>query len=493
MNNTKDGDVIVIGSGFGGSIAASRLARAGSKVLLFERGPWRDTAPVRAMGIAGRAPLPYGARAYSHLLRGASWNGRHLGLNRAGLLELAMHPGLNIVTSSSVGGGSHVWAGMLERPHAPDYWQGHHPLLAPGQVEQYYDRIIADLGAERATRSDAIPNSIWSHLPGAGRCQPAATQPCTALQLEEHVQRGAGPPGTLASVARAACRFDGDGFLGSRHGAKATLDAIYLAPALGCGLTVRELCEANRITRAADGYTVHYTDLRTGRAGTARATTIVLAAGTMNTLQLLFASAGALGAMPALGRNFGANGDLFGAWLREAAATPLYRAPPMLGRLLVDGASAPWLGLAGMPGIDTVPMPAFLKRMLARTVPVLGMGIDSGHGAVSWHNGRLRVHYDAAHEAVYRKIRAGFEVLREERGGKLWLAGKALTMHPWGGASLGADAAHGVIGRHGEIHGNPGLYIADGAALPAAPGVPPSLTIAAWAHHVAESLAHRIA
>jgi choline dehydrogenase-like flavoprotein len=67
---------------------------------------------------------------------------------------------------------------------------------------------------------------------------------------------------------------------------------------------------------------------------------------------------------------------------------------------------------------------------------------------------------------------------------------KAITVHPWGGARVGSDPDHGVVDHKGEVYGNPGLFVADAAALPAAPRTPPSLTIAAWAHHVADRLAH---
>ncbi len=64
-------------------------------------------------------------------------------------------------------------------------------------------------------------------------------------------------------------------------------------------------------------------------------------------------------------------------------------------------------------------------------------------------------------------------------------------MHQWGGASLGPDSDRGVVDHRGEVYGNPGLFIADGSALPAPPGGPPSVTIAAWAHHVADGIAAR--
>ena len=114
--STYDADVVIIGSGFGGSISANRLALAGLKVLVLERGPWRDSLPVRSMGIAKRAPFPYGMKAVTHMLRTLHVGGRHLTFNKSGLYEMFSFPGIDVFAVSGVGGGSHGWFGMLVPP-----------------------------------------------------------------------------------------------------------------------------------------------------------------------------------------------------------------------------------------------------------------------------------------------------------------------------------------------------------------------------------------
>jgi cholesterol oxidase len=498
--SSPEADVVVIGSGFGGSISANRLALAGFKVLVLERGPWRDSLPVRSMGITRRAPFPYGMKCVSHLLRTIHVGRWDLTLNKSGMFEVFSYPGLRVLAVSAVGGGSHGWAGMLVDPQNPAYWNERHPDLNLGQVEKYYDKVRADMGAVRLSQDQRLPQSIWTHMAAApGRkCLPADPQPHMAIK----VPYAEGEAGQVSEgdggMKRQTCAFDGDSFLGSRGGAKASVDFIYLAPVLNRGVAVRDMCEVTIIARDAArdgaGYAVHFSSLRDGKKEVVRTKRVILAAGTMSTLRLLFAGSakpGGLRPMPSLGHTFGGNGDLLGAWFKKSARPAMFESTPVLGRFKVDGQDAPFVVLAGLPGFDTLPLPPGAKKKLAKTALAIGMGADTGKASVRFENGRLQVDYDPEQQPIFETIRKNMRALQAESGMKTWTIKKPITVHQWGGACLGPDADHGVVDHNGEVYGNPGLFVVDGAALPAAPGTPPSLSIAAWAHHVADRVSQR--
>jgi cholesterol oxidase len=167
----------------------------------------------------------------------------------------------------------------------------------------------------------------------------------------------------------------------------------------------------------------------------------------------------------------------------------MFKSPPIHGRFKVDGQDVPFIAIGGLPSFDTLPLPPRAKKQLAKTVLMAGMGADAGDGSARFEKGRLEVDYDPERQPIFEKIREAIRALEAESGLKTWAIAKPFTVHPWGGACLGAESDCGVVDQNGEVYGNPGLFVADGSALPAAVGTPPSLTIAAWAHHVADGLA----
>jgi len=197
--------------------------------------------------------------------------------------------------------------------------------------------------------------------------------------------------------------------------------------------------------------------------------------------------------MEGLGRGFGGNGDFIGYWARDDLGADYSVGTPCHGRMTVRGLSdVPYLTSFGLDGIDALPLPGRWRRRLKRDLLVVGMGGDEANGHASFDGGKLRFHYRVADNPVLPRTAQVFDHLAAGSGRPIHYAARhPATVHPLGGARVDRDRRRGVVDGTGRAHGLEGLYVVDASALPAAPGCPPSMSIAAWALHVAHGIAQR--
>ena len=498
----SEANVIVIGSGFGGSVAATNIAEAGINVTLLERGPWRDTLPVRSMGIEKRSPLPRGKQLFTRLLRAVGGNrvpGNRIRLNKHGLFELFFAKGVTIACSSGVGGGSHVYSAVNIRPLAEHYWEGHAPGISDASMDRHYDTVLERMESVTPMADHRIPNTSVARFKDYEDIKPAAPPPDPRIGYA--IPDDPDNPQKLTDahgVEREEVNYlaNEDGFLGSPQGSKTTLDFAYLASAIRHGLEVRDMAEVLTISQNQSGrrYTVEYLDHHTGKKQTLAADHVIVAAGTLNTLGILLRSreSGGLSGMPQLGKRFGTNGDYFGYWdFNDPNVDQSVGLPTTGGVRLSDDDESPMIGGGGLPSVDQYPLPKRLKARMKKAYMIAGLGEDKMIGSVSLHKGKLKIEYDSSQSPIFARLKQVFADISARTGHKVYSPKNPITVHPTGGACLAKSIEEGVINENGEVFDNPGIYVTDAAALPRGPAGPPSMTIAAWANHVAEKFIAR--
>ncbi len=504
-------DAVVIGSGFGGSIAACRLAQAGQSVVVLERG--RRYRP---------GDFPRDVTDVDALL----WRRRRRGQS-AGLYDLRFFAGLGTLVAAGVGGGSLVYANVHVRPDAvvfdDDRWPAgtDRTTLAP-----YYDRVEDVLQPHPVPVGLPLPKRDAFHT-AAVRLGHPSFDPDLAV-------RWGGDTG--------GCQLRGECEFGCQVGAKRSADLTYLAEAERHGASVHPGRVVIGVRRSAGGYDVVHRDVDTGVEEVTTGRRVVLAAGTLGTNEILLRSRDRLGWLPdlseTLGQGFSANGDFLGS-IHQADSDLAPDHGPDVTSVMKFVSEPPEFTIAaptfnenvmrvlesmGQPsGRFLRPLAPLLWRMLPAAIPwAFGHGLLSGqppnaHANDDWRrcttligigrdnaNGRIRLcrngigvqwDFHAENAVLIDRISAAMAEIAACYDGTYaplvtWsIFRRIITVHPLGGCRMSEGPGAGVVSPLGEVHNYPGLFISDGSVIPTSIGFHPAMTISALAERTAESLA----
>ncbi|PAZ11995.1 FAD dependent oxidoreductase [Streptomyces sp. SA15] len=515
-------DALVIGSGFGGAVAACRLAQAGQRVGILERGR--------------RYALGTFPRDWSNPRNG--WLYQH----DQGLFDVRPVNEMTIVQGAAYGGGSHIYANVHLRMPPDAFADGWPRGYDRASLDPYYDLVawMLDLNTVSADQPFGVPAKTARTREAAGRMGRGGQFVLTPLAVDF------GDPYTLRAnkfgAQQYGCRHTGECDIGCNFQAKNTLDLNYLTVAERHGAQVGTRCEVTRITPTHDGgYEVLFIDHEAG--GAERRTTapvVVLAAGAVNTTELLLRCRNQYGTLPRmssmLGHRYSGNGDYLGFAFGTDLPMEPSSGPTITSGIVHDrgtGAARRWFifqeggfprEIAGLlqlidEGDDRLTglhrtQDEVLKGIREAARGRIGEEKDGEHSAVFLAMGRdtadgrislvpvthdLRVTWNLTRNlGLYESEERFCNDIAEALGGRtaanpLWRALRLpVSVHNLGGCVMADGPSRGVVDARGEMFGHPGLFVMDGGCLPASTGVNPSHTIAAVAERNVEALIRRI-
>ncbi|MEU3691627.1 GMC family oxidoreductase [Streptomyces narbonensis] len=526
-----DYDVLVVGSGFGGSVTALRLTEKGYRVGVLE---------------AGRRFTPGTLPKNSWDLKNFLW-APALGLY--GIQRIHLLGNVMVLAGAGVGGGSLNYANTLYVPPKPFFDDPQWKDITDWQDElrPYYDQAQRMLGVRlnpTTTPSDvhlkaaaqAMGIGDTFHMApvgvffGDGADADGTAKAKPGGQVADPYFGGAGP-------ARRACTECGECMTGCRHGAKNTLNENYLHLAEKAGATVHPMTTVVTLTEDSRGgyavQTLPTDNRRKGKGRTFRARRVVIAAGTYGTQTLLHRmkdggllprisqrlgeltrtnSEGLVGAQTTDRRYRKKHGKEKADFTRGVAITSsihpdanTHIEPVRYGK-----------GSNSMGGMTVLQVPYGAHRvrnwflnvlrhptLAARSLSnrrwsertIIGLVMQSLDNSLTTYRkpggigkGLLtaRQGHGAPNPVQIPEATQAATLLAEEINGFAGsnigeLMGTPLTAHFLGGCPIGADAESGVIDPYHRLFGHPGISVVDGAAVSANLGVNPSLTITAQA------------
>jgi len=509
---TKDYDVVIIGSGFGGSIAALRLTEKGYKVLVIEAG----------------------ARFEDKDFAKTSWNLKkflffpRLGLK--GIQRIDLLRNVMVMSGAGVGGGSLVYANTLYRPPVSFFSTGSWASMCDWQKElsPYYDQAERMLGVETNTYMSPADIELKKAADQMGYGDTFQMAPL-GIHFGEPGKEVSDPYFGGVGPSRTGCINCGECMTGCRHGAKNTLVKNYLYLAETAGAEVIANTTVTDILQTDSGYEIQTRASWTSgwiKPRKITADQVVVAAGALGTAKLLHRtrSRGNLsGISSKLGHLSRTNSEsLLGVVARKkdidftkgaAITSSVFPSEHTHVEPVRYGHGSGFMGImesimasgpkgqkptffrligASVRNIFRLPSMYNLRSWPERTLILLVMQARDNSLVTFAKNsifGKKITSKQGHGEENPAWVPEGHDlarVLGKQFDGTPGAVvtepfGIPMTAHFLGGAVIAPNANEGVLDGYLRAYGQPGLHIFDGAALSANPGVNPSLSIAAQA------------
>jgi cholesterol oxidase len=332
MNETHF-DAVIVGSGFGGSVMAYRLAQAGLQVCLLER---------------GKAYPPGSFPRSPYHMKNNFWDPSK---GKYGLFNIWSFGDLNAVVSSGLGGGSLIYSNVMLRKDEKwfvkedlshggyEYWP-----VTRADLDPHYDRVEKMLNVQQypfgqspylqtprtlALKSAAAQLNLDWYLPNLAVTFGNQNQaPVPGIPIPEDKPNFHG-----SNNARSTCRLCSECNIGCNYGSKNTLDYNFLSESKRLGAEIKTCCEVRSFERSGDGYSVSYVEHDLQKEGhptetqnpfvlpprTITTDRLILSAGTFGTTYLLLKNRAAFPHISQqLGKRVSGNGD-FLAFARNSS------------------------------------------------------------------------------------------------------------------------------------------------------------------------------
>lgn len=517
-------DVVVIGSGFGGAVAACRLARAGRSVLVLERGRrWAAEDYPRDPGDAW------------------VWD-QDEPEHQNGWIDLRFMDDMWVAQGAGVGGGSLIYANVSIDAKPSSFTSNWPSEINYDVLKPYYARV-ADMLGSRPIPPGQVTRRMELMKEAAGKIGEEARFKALDLAVTFDEKWSYDLPDAVDAKHskswinkfgkhQGTCVHLGNCDIGCDVQAKNTLDLNYIADAESKGVNVKPLSLVTHIAPAEGGWRVHYDRLADGRREPAETTArrVILAAGSLGSTEILLRSRDEYRTLPYLsaflGHSWSSNGDfLTPAFYDNRKISPTIG--PTIGSAIdfLDGSEKGarfFVEDGGFPNIlgnyiqaklkqvgRFGPGARFLRRVgkafgaddpFANVMPWFGQAVDAANGRLylgrrwfaPWRR-RLALDWDAKRsEDAINGLVAMHERLSAATGGEpmvppTWtILRNLVTPHPLGGCGMATSPAAGVVDHAGRVFHHPGLYVLDGAIVPRAIGLNPSKTIAALAERGVE-------